>query len=118
MAAAYTGFLLLGVIGAMMLRKSFQPPAGIPFDPGSGRGLLLTALSISLDSLGVGIALPAAAIPLVPLLITISLTTTLFTYLGMAFGALLGERVERGAEGLAGAILIVLAAVFVFERLS
>jgi putative Mn2+ efflux pump MntP len=116
-AAAYAGFALLAVIGAAMLRGSFQPTAGIRFDPGSRSGLFLTAMSISLDSFGVGIALPAAAIPLIPLLITVSITTSLFTFLGMAFGALLGERVERGAEGLAGAILIILAAAFTFERL-
>lgn len=77
----------------------------------------MIALSVSLDSLGVGIALPAAKIPLIPLLLTVSLTTTTFTFTGMAFGALLGERIERGAEGIAGAILVILAFVFTLEHL-
>jgi putative Mn2+ efflux pump MntP len=77
----------------------------------------MTSLSITLDSLGVGIVLPAVAIPLFPLRITVSVTTTVFTFIGLAFGARLGERYERGAERLAGATLVVLAALFITGRL-
>ena len=77
----------------------------------------MTSLSISLDSLGVGIALPAAAIPLLPLLITLSITTTLFTFVGLAFGARLGEHYERNAERAAGILLIVIAVGFAMETL-
>jgi hypothetical protein len=48
-------------------------------------------------------------IPLLPLLITVSITTTVFTFIGLAFGARLGERYERGAERFAGTLLILLA---------
>ncbi len=116
-AAAYGGFGLLGLVGAMMVRKSFAAEAGFEFDPASGAGLLLMALSISLDSLGVGVALPAAAIPLIPLLLTLAVTTAFFTFLGISFGAFLGERVERNAERLAGITLMVLAFGFTLERL-
>ena len=57
------------------------------------------------------------SIPLLPLLITVSITTTFFTLIGLAFGACLGERYERGAERTAGTMLVVLAAVFAVERL-
>jgi len=77
----------------------------------------MTALSISLDSLGVGVALPAVAIPLVPLLVTVSITTTAFTLLGLAFGARLGERYERRAELAGGVMLVVLAVSFAIERI-
>jgi putative Mn2+ efflux pump MntP len=113
--ATFAGFILLAIIGFMMLRKALQTESE-SFDATTGTGLLMTALSISLDSLGVGIALPAAAIPLVPLLITVSITTTTFTLIGLAFGAVLGERYERRAEALAGAMLIVLAIGFALEQ--
>jgi putative Mn2+ efflux pump MntP len=77
----------------------------------------MTSLSISLDSLGIGVALTAAAIPLTPLLITVSITTTAFTLIGLAFGSRLGEAYERGSERAAGVILLVLAALFFVERL-
>ncbi len=115
--ATYVGLALLATIGCLMIRNSFQHPSKREFDATRGAGLLITSLSISLDSLGVGIALPAVGIPLLPLLITVSITTTAFTFTGLAFGARLGERYERGAERAAGALLIVLAALFAIEQL-
>jgi len=114
--ATFAGFTLLAIIGFTMLRKALQTEGAASFDATTGAGLLMTALSISLDSLGVGVALPAAAIPLAPLLITVSITTTAFTLVGLAFGARLGERYERRAEAVAGAMLMLLAVGFVLEQ--
>src|ERR1700722_547761 len=114
--AAYMGFALLASIGFVMIRKSFRHSSEAAFDATRGMGLVLTSLSISLDSLGVGIALPAVNIPLVPLLILVSITTTVFTFIGLEFGSRLGERYERGAERAAGAMLVVLAVSFTIER--
>jgi len=108
---------LLLLIGSLMIVKSFGYLSEAQFDTARGRGLLLASLSISLDSLGVGIALPAIGIPLVPLLVTISITTTAFTLIGLAFGARLGERYERNAERAAGVMLVLLASSFALERL-
>jgi putative Mn2+ efflux pump MntP len=116
-AAAFVGFALLTMIGIMMVREALKPGEEEKFDATRGIGLLMTSLSISLDSLGVGVALPAAHIPLIPLLITLSFTTTIFTMIGLAFGARLGERYERRAEGLAGVMLIALAVAFMIEQL-
>jgi len=115
--ATYIGLALLAAIGGLMIRNSLRHPSEAEFDVTRGAGLLVTSLSISLDSLGVGIALPAMAIPLLPLLITVSITTTVFTFIGLAFGARLGQRYERRAELSAGAILVLLAALFAIERL-
>ena len=114
--AAYVGFLLLAVVGLVMIRSSLQDAPEPESEPTHGVGLLMTSLSISLDSLGVGVALPAIAVPLLPLLIIISITTTVFTLIGLAFGARLGAWYERRAERMAGIMLVVLAAVFTAER--
>ncbi len=116
--AGSASLTLLFLIGWTMIAKSFEFLPESHFDTARGGGLLLASLSISLDSLGVGIALPALGIPLVPLLITTSMTTVVFTYAGLTFGAMLGERYERGAEGAAGAMLVLLAGVMAFERLA
>lgn len=115
--AAYAGFALLAVLGFQLIRKSFRHSSATEFDATKGAGLVVTSLSISLDSMGVGIALPAVGIPLVPLLITVSISTTIFTLLGLAFGARLGLRYEHGAERAAGTMLLVLAILFAIERL-
>jgi hypothetical protein len=97
--------------------KTLDSPLLSEFLAVTGIGLLLTSLSIGLDSFGVGIALLGVGIPLLPLLITVSITTTTFTFIGLAFGARLGERYEHGAECAAGAMLVKLAALFTIERL-
>jgi putative Mn2+ efflux pump MntP len=108
---------LLLLIGGLMILKSFEYLPEEHFDTSKGAGLLLASLSISLDSLGVGLAVPALRVPLVPLLVTVSITTTAFTLMGLAFGARLGERYERDAERGAGIVLVLLASSFAFERL-
>jgi len=115
--ATYAGLALLAAIGLLMIRNSFRHPSEETFDPTRGAGLIITSLSISLDSLGVGIVLPTVAIPLIPILITVSITTTIFTFIGLAFGARLGERYEHGAERAAGAMLLALAALFAIEQM-
>ncbi len=115
--ASYAGFALLAVVGGFMIRSSMRGDSDAEFDATRGAGLLLTSLSISLDSLGVGFALPGVSIPLLPLLITISISTTIFTFVGLEFGARLGERYEQGAERAAGVILILLAVMFTIEHL-
>ncbi len=111
------GLALLFLIGCLMIVKSSEYLAEAHFDTAKGAGLLLASLSISLDSLGVGVALPGLGIPLVPLLVTVSITTTIFTLIGLAFGARLGERYEHEAERAAGVVLVLLASSFIIERL-
>jgi manganese efflux pump family protein len=115
-AAAYGALALLALVGILMIRSSFRRDGERAFDATRGSGLVIAATSISLDSLGVGIALPAVGIPLIPLLLTLSITTSVFTFVGVAFGARLGERYEHGAERLAGSILIVLAILFLVQH--
>jgi putative Mn2+ efflux pump MntP len=115
--ASYAGFVLLALVGFFMVRGSLRGDVEDKFDATRGAGLLVTSLSISLDSLGVGFALPGVSIPLIPLLITISISTTVFTFVGLEFGARLGQRYEKGAERAAGIILIVLAILFTVEHM-
>jgi putative Mn2+ efflux pump MntP len=113
---AYAGFALLALVGVLMIRSSLHAPHR-EFEATRGVGLLMTSLSISLDSLGVGVSLPGVPIPMWPLLILVSITTTAFTFIGLTYGARLGERYERGAERVAGMMLVVLAALFTLGRL-
>jgi putative Mn2+ efflux pump MntP len=114
--AVYVGFAILAFVGILMIRSSMRHHEETGFDATRGTGLLMTSISVSLDSLGVGIALPAAGISLVPLLITLSITTTAFTLLGLEFGSRLGERYEHRAELAAGIVLIILSGLFIAER--
>jgi putative Mn2+ efflux pump MntP len=100
-----------------MIVNSLEKTPETEFKPMRGVALPMTSLSISLDSLGVGMALPAMAIELLPMLPIISFTRTIFTLATLPFGAGLGERCEPAAERMAGVMLFVLAALFTAERL-
>lgn len=115
--AEWVGFALLAAVGAFMIRESFNHSSEKGFDLTRGVGLLVTSLSISLDSLGVGFALPAVDIALVPMLITVSITTTVFTFLGLAFGQRIGEQYEHEAQRVAGGMLMLLALIFTIQHL-
>lgn len=114
--AEWIGFALLAIVGWFMVRESFSRSEST-FDLTRGVGLLIASLSISLDSLGVGFALPAVDIPLLPMLITVSITTSSFTMVGLAFGQRIGERYEHEAQRAAGAMLILLALLFSIQHL-
>lgn len=115
--ATWLGLIVLAGIGAWILREGFSDGGEHEFDVQTSSGLLLASLSISLDSLGVGFALPALKLPLIPLLSTVAVSTVCFTFAGLAFGAALGHAFEKNAERGAGIVLIVLAAVFAFQHL-
>lgn len=115
--AAYAGFALLAGVGAFITRESFDH--GAPeFRADSGLGLVAASLSISLDSLGIGISLPGVPLPLTPLLATVAVSTILFTGVGLAFGERLGQRYKRGAQRAAGIVLVFLAGVFTIQHLA
>lgn len=114
--ATWLGLLVLAGIGAWILREGFTDDGERDFDVKTPGGLLLASLSISLDSLGVGFALPALHVPLLPLFSTVAISTVIFTLTGLAFGAALGHRFEKNAEKTAGIVLILLAVLFAIEK--
>ncbi|HLH76766.1 MAG TPA: manganese efflux pump [Candidatus Binataceae bacterium] len=111
--AAYVGFALLALIGLLMM---FQADAPRRLSLAGGAGIALTALSISLDSLGVGFALPAAGVSMPALVATVAVSTVSSTFMGLALGARLGKRYGSVTEVIAGALLVILAVVFALER--
>jgi putative Mn2+ efflux pump MntP len=115
--AAWIGLVVLAGIGLWILYESFQKGDDHDFDVEKPVGLLLASVSISLDSLGVGFALPSLHLPIVGLFITVACTTIAFTLAGLAFGKRLGELYEVYAERGAGAVLILLAIAFAIEKL-
>jgi putative Mn2+ efflux pump MntP len=115
--AAWVGLAVLAGIGAWILYESFKKGGDRDFDIEKPAGLLLASLSISLDSLGVGFALPSLHLPILGLFSTVACTTIGFTLAGLAFGSKLGELYEEYAERSAGAVLIVLAIAFAIEKI-
>ena len=115
--ADYLGFTVLAIVGAYIVRESYDDGES-KLDCDTLPGLIVACASISLDSLGVGVSLPGAGLPLLPLLATVAVSTIVFTSAGLMFGSLLGRRYEKLAERLAGIVLIVLAVTFTIGHLA
>lgn len=115
--ASYLGFIVLAGVGLFIFRESASGRDST-FKVDTGWGLLAASLSISLDSLGIGVSLPGVPLPLGPLLVTVAVSTVIFTAIGLTFGSRLGERYERLAQRVAGIVLIVLAVVFTVQHLE
>jgi len=116
-AATWVGLVALAGIGVWILKEGFSEDGDHDFDVEKPMGLVIASLSISLDSLGVGFALPSLGLPLLPLFATVAATTVCFTLGGLAFGEALGHKFEKNAERAAGIVLILLALFFSFQQL-
>jgi len=82
--ANYVGFAVLAGVGIFIFRESYSVDEA-PLKVASGWGLLAACASVSLDSLGIGVSLPGVPLPLVSLLVTVSVSTIIFTAIGLAF---------------------------------
>jgi len=82
------------------------------------RGLAVVALgiSISLDELAIGFSLGLAKLPVVPVIIAIAIVALAASQLGLALGAVVGERLREHAEQVAGVALILLGAYLITAR--
>src|SRR6202011_571073 len=112
-AAGYLGFAALVGVGAYMIYEALHgTEEGGGFDLSRGFGLVLGALSISLDSLGIGFSILYIGVPLGTSLIFIGVTSVISTTLGLALGKRLGIVAEERAALWAGIVLILTGLAF------
>ncbi|PZR58918.1 MAG: hypothetical protein DLM50_02455 [Candidatus Meridianibacter frigidus] len=116
--AGYLGFIALLGLGIYMIWES-RREAGMKtgLDMTAGWGLFIAALSISLDSLGIGFSILFIGVPLYAALTVIGIASVLSTFLGITLGRVLGRRAEEHAELWAGIVLAATGAFFIAQRL-
>lgn len=112
--AGYIGFVALVGLGIyMMIESRRELSEGSQLDLSQGFGLLLAALSISLDSLGIGFSILYIGVPLVESLVVIAVVSVCSTTLGLSLGQRIGSRVEGNAAFLGGLLLLLTGIVFI-----
>jgi putative Mn2+ efflux pump MntP len=111
--AGYLGFAALVGVGAYMIYEALHgTEEGGGFDLSRGWGLFLGALSISLDSLGIGFSILYIGVPLVISLVFIGITSVISTTLGLMLGKRLGVVAEETAALWAGIVLVLTGLAF------
>jgi putative Mn2+ efflux pump MntP len=103
--AGYLGFLALTIIGGYMIFEALRGETEGGFDLSRGWGLFLGALSISLDSLGIGFSILFIGVPLFVSMVCIAAASVLSTTLGLTLGKALGSRMREIAALWAGIIV-------------
>ena len=72
-------------------------------------GFLLFGLSVSIDSLSIGIGLKALTNNYYLSALTFSITSAIFTYLGLFLGNIIGNKIGTYSKTVGGIILILIA---------
>ena len=115
----WAAFILLGVIGANMIRESFskedeKTDCSLGFRP-----MLTMAIATSIDALAIGITF--ALLPdvrIVPAVLCIGVITFLLSAVGVKVGAVFGMKYKSKAEFVGGVILILLGTKILLEHLG
>jgi putative Mn2+ efflux pump MntP len=110
--AGYIGFAALCGVGIYMIVQAMRESEAGGLDFSRGWGLFLGAVSISLDSLGIGFSILYIGVPLAVSLVCIGIVAAGSTALGLTLGRAVGARAEEAAELWAGIILVATGLVF------
>lgn len=111
--AGYIGFVALVALGIYMMNESrgdLSPNSKL--DLTKGWGLAVAALSISLDSLGIGFSILYIGVPMPLSLVVIGAASVCATFAGIALGRRLGAFAERYAAFLGGLLLALTGLAF------
>lgn len=105
----WIAFILLGIIGANMVKDSFDKDESCSLDPDfSFRTMLAMAVATSIDAFAIGVTLAFLKVNIWYAVLFIGITTALFSAAGVYLGNLFGCRYKSKAEFTGGLILIVM----------
>ena len=113
----WIAFVLLGLIGANMIRESFGEAEGVSsaMTPGA---MLPLAVATSIDALAVGVTFALLTIKIIPAVATIGVITCALSAAGVKLGSVFGARWRSRAELAGGVILILLGTKILLEHLG
>ena len=113
----WIAFVLLGLIGANMIRESFGEAEGVSsaMTPGA---MLPLAVATSIDALAVGVTFALLTIRIIPAVATIGVITCALSALGVKLGSVFGARWRSRAELAGGIILVLLGTKILLEHLG
>ena len=113
----WVAFVLLGLLGAKMLREGLAGEDATPAPALLGWALLGAAVATSVDAAAAGITLPMIGAPVAIACGVIGLVTAGLCVAGVRIGAASGARLGKLAEIVGGTLLIVIGAKILIQHL-
>jgi len=106
----WIAFVLLGIIGANMVKEAFEAESCDISPDFSFRTMLAMAVATSIDALAVGVSFAFLKVDIWAAILLIGVTTAAFSGAGVLIGKAFGCRYKSKAE-LAGGIILILMGI-------
>lgn len=117
----WIAFVLLGIIGANMIREALgkdEEEACAADERLNLKELLLMAIATSIDALAVGITFAFLQVSIGPAVAFIGCTTFVLAFVGVCIGKVFGAKYKSRAEFFGGLILILIGLKILLEHLG
>lgn len=114
----WIAFLLLGVIGANMIKEALSGECENESDSLDVRTMFLLAVATSIDALAVGITFAFLKVHIIAAVSFIGMTTFAISAAGVKIGNVFGTKYKSKAELAGGIILILLGLKILLEHLG
>lgn len=113
----WIAFILLSVIGANMIKESFDKDSEKQNASFSFMSMLMVAVATSIDALAVGITFAFLQVNIWLAIAIIGCTTFVISATGIKIGSVFGAKYKAKAEFFGGAVLICLGIKILVEHL-
>ena len=114
----WIAFVLLGLIGANMIRESREHDEENLSDSFSFGAMLPLAVATSIDALAVGVTFAFLQVSILPAVCFIGATTFILSCIGIRIGHVFGLKYKSRAELFGGAVLILMGTKILLEHLG
>ena len=114
----WIAFVLLGLIGANMIRESLSKEEEKTDDSVSFKSMSVLAVATSIDALAIGVTFAFLQVDIIPAVSFIGVTTFVLSLIGVKIGNVFGSRYKSKAEFIGGLILILMGLKILLEHLN
>lgn len=112
----WIAFVLLGLIGANMVRESRTGEEKLD-DSFTVSTMLILAVATSIDALAIGVTFAFLGVNIVEAIILIGITTGIISGVGLKIGNVFGSRYKSKAEMAGGIVLILMGIKILVQHL-
>lgn len=114
----WIAFVLLGTIGANMIREAFSKDEESCNDKVDFKTMLPLAIATSIDALAIGITFAFLKVNIILSSSIITITTFILSVVGVAIGNKFGTKYKSKAEFIGGLVLILMGIKILLEHLG